>query len=581
MSAANDVLPALFLADDPDEVLAAAAALATLSAGEIQNPETINRRTGKPERSGLFCARTFGPVDDDRCLCGKYASAAHRGTTCEKCGVLCGSSRVRGERWGHLACPVGLVHPVLAPRIARALGCTARELLRVLAYEAELHQDGTVTPSTYDSERRGPLHIAERLGPRADEWLLTRVPVTPPAWRGTRRDPQDEHYAKLINRRNRLRRLLELNAPAIILDNERRMTQEAWDRLYTAVRAELAARGPIVAATDTPRARTLLQAVYDDPDSDAARRAYAAHLTREGDLRGEFITSQLANARRARPSQREADLLRRDEGRYLAPLTGLVEPNVAFRRGFIAACKTTAAAASHLDEPAWATVEQLETDIPALIRSAALRSLTSLAAPLRALVPLADDGVTLPRIHTLQLTIPRCPPEGAEAVRSGDLFPGLRALTVVHRSPRGGADWTWLTSADLLRDVERLTLVVAFERLAAIDLPAWAAVIAAHNRLTHLTIQLGKRLVTCEFRRDREWVALRVLTSAAIVERVAMGDESTAQQLTAALTALAPHDVQALRIDCPGSWFGEALAALAGALRDRFGAAIKLPRIFS
>ncbi len=580
MPAANDVLPAFFLADDPDEVLAAAAAVASLSSGEIQNPETINRRTGKPERFGLFCARTFGPVDDDRCLCGKYADASHRGTTCEKCGVLCGSSRVRGERWGHLMSPVGLVHPVLAPRIARTLGCSTRELLRVLAYEAELDQGGTVTPITFENEHRGPLHIAERLGPRADEWLLTRVPVTPPAWRGTRRDPQDELYAKLINRCNRLRRLLELNAPEIINDNERRMTQEAWDRLYAAVRAELAVRGPIVAATDTAPARALLQAVYDDPDNDAARRAYAAHLTREGDLRGEFITSQLANAKRVRPSQREADLLRRDEGRYLAPLTGLVEPSVAFRRGFVAACKTTAAAASHLDEPAWATVEQLETDIPALIRSPALRSLTSLVAPLRALVPLVRDDVTLPRIHTLQLTIPRCPPDDAEALNTGDLLPGLRALTVVHRSPRGGADWTWLTTSRLLQDVERLTLVVALERLATIDLPAWSAVIAAHPRLTSLSIQLGKRILTCEFRRDREWVTLRVITSAAIVERIAMGDASTTQQLTAALTALEPHDVQELRVECPGSWFGEELTALANALRDRFGAAIKLPKVF-
>ena len=577
---ANDVLPALFLADDPDEVLAAAAALATLSSGEIRNSEAINRRTGKPERFGLFCARTFGPVDDDRCLCGKYADPGHRGTTCEKCGVLCGPSRVRGERWGHLASPVGLVHPVLAPRIARALGCSAPALLRVLLYEAELHPDGSVTPGAYDSERRGPLHIAERLGPRADEWLLTRVPVTPPAWRGTRRDPQDEHYAKLINRCNRLRRLLELNAPEIINNNERRMTQEAWDRLYTAVRAELAARGPIVAATATPRAMALLQAVYDDPDSDAPRRAYAAHLTREGDLRGEFITSQLANAKRVRPVQREADLLRRDEGRYLAPLTGLVEPNATFRRGFVAACKTTAAAAAHLDEPAWATVEQLETDIPDLIRSPALRSLTSLAAPLRSLVQLAADAVTLPRIHTLQLTIPRCPPPGAEALQRGDLFPGLRALSVVHRSARGGADWTWLTGSALFRDVERLTLSIALERLASIDLSAWAAVIAAHPRLTHLTIQLGKRIVTCDFRRDREWVTLRVLTSAAIVERIAMGDESMVQPLTAALTALAPHDVQELRVECPGSWFGEELTNLASALRDRFGPAIKLPKIF-
>jgi len=579
VTAANDVLPALFLADDPDEVLAAAAAVERLSCGQLRSADGIHRRTGKPERGGLHCARIFGPVDDGRCLCGKYSAPADRGTCCEKCGVLCASATLRGERWGHVVSAVGLVHPRLAPRIAKALGCTTRELHDVLAFKADLRADGTVTPLAEDYQTRGPTLIAERLGARAGELLLTRIPVTPPAWRATRRDPQDSAYTALINRCNRLARLIELNAPQIILDNEQLLTQQAWDRLYTAARAELAVRGPIVAATDTARARALLQAVYDDPDSDAARRAYAEHLTREGDLRGEFITSQLANAKRTRPSQREADLLRRDFDRYVAPLTGLVDPNVGFRRGFVSSCKSTFSADQRIDEPAWATVEHLETDNPALIRSPALRSLTSLAVPLRPLVQLARDDVSLPRIHTLQLTIPRCPPPDADALHA-DLLPGLRALTVVHRSPRGGADWTWLTDSGLIQDVERLTLVVAIERLATVDLPGWAAVIAAHPRLASLTIQLGKHLVTCELRRDREWVTLRVLTSRALVECVAMGDESLAQQLSTALTALAPHDVQELRVECPGSWFGDDLTTLASTLRQQFGGAITLPNIF-
>lgn len=583
MRSANDTLPALFLADDPDEVLAAAAAVAQLSSGRLRKPETINRRTGKPERDGLYCARTFGPVDDHQCLCGKLTAPASAGQRCDKCGVLCGGNHLRGERWGHLESPVPLLHPRLAPRIARQLGCTAAELHDVFLYNAALHPGGRVLkadPERFEAESRGPLHVAGRLGERASQLLLTHIPVTPPAWRGTRRDPQDDAYARLLNRCNRLTRLLELDAPDIILDNERRMTQEAFDRLYPAVRAELSARGPLVAATHTPRAQTLLHAIYDDPDSDAARRAYAAHLTDEGDLRGEFITSQLANARRSRPTQREADLLRRDFDRYLGGLADAVEPNLKFRRGFPSACKTTRAAATKLDDPAWSTLEHLDTDLAALIRSPATRSLVSLTTTHSTLCALLSDDTAaapLPRIHTLHLTLPRCPPPLLGLLRTGDILPGLRTLTIAYASPRGDADWTWLPGTPLIQDLEHLTITTALDRLPTTPLPWWTAVLADHPRLKTITLVLGKRHIVLDLRRDRGWISLRIALSRAVAERIAISDPALADQLSATLTALGPHDVMSVRLECP-SWFSDDLENLARDIHAHFGPSTIIPR---
>ncbi|HEY8377597.1 MAG TPA: hypothetical protein VIK91_13975, partial [Nannocystis sp.] len=92
-------------------MLAAAAAVGRLSSGQVRKPEGMNRRTGKPEREGLFCARIFGPVDDLRCLCGRLDGPEFAGESCPRCGVLCGERRLRGERWGHIESPIGLVHP--------------------------------------------------------------------------------------------------------------------------------------------------------------------------------------------------------------------------------------------------------------------------------------------------------------------------------------------------------------------------------------------------------------------------------------------------------------------------------------
>lgn len=579
MPSANDALPALFLSDDADEIHAAAIAVAALSSGEVLKPEGIHRRTGKPERDGLLCARLFGPIDDGRCLCGKYTAPGGLGTRCDKCGVLCGPSSTRGERWGHIASAVGLVHPRLAPRIALALGLRQSELARVLEYGVVLESDGRLVAPHDDPEidERGAVRITTLLGDDAD-LMLSLVPVAPPLWRDTRRDPQDSAYASLVGRNLRLRRLLELNAPQILLDNERRMAQIAWDNLYKVVRKELSERAPIVVAASTTKSRALLQAVYDEPDSDAARHAYAAHLTAEGDLRGEFITSQLVDPRRTRMSQREADLLRRDEARYLAPLARLAD-RITFRRGFPSSCRSLPAAADDLTADAWSTIEHLESDLPALITSPALRSLTSLTTTDRALLGLCRAHASLPQLHTLQLSLSSSTPPDPDALRTADIFPDLRTLTVVHRSTRGQLDHTWLLGSHLLHDVTRLTLQLAEERLAALDLGAWIRCLAARPRLGSIHLGFGKRLVTFELRRDREWTRLRVVLSSALEQRVALGYGGCASDLLTALTALGPHDVLDVRVDSTGDWYGEELTGLARSLRAHFADTITLPRV--
>lgn len=429
-------------------MIEAAAAVAGLSSGRVRKPETIHRRTGKPERDGLYCARIFGPVDDLRCLCGKLSGPAHAGETCDRCGVLCGESRLRAGRWGHIESPTPLVHPRLVPRIAAALACSPSDLQAVLRFEASFTEAGAVVREELLGAR-GPVAIARRLGAAADELLITRVPVTPPAWRGTRNDPQDEAYAKLLARCNRAARLIELDAPQIILDNESHMAQAAFEKLLVAVRKELAARRPVVVAPVTPASAALLQAVYDDPDDDTPRRAYAEHLQAAGDPRGEFILRQLASAARSRAPRSELDILRRNLDRWLAPLADAVEPNVRFRRGFLADCRTTRGAAAKLDEPAWATVEHLDTDLVELIARPDLRALRRLTTRYSALHDLCSRAVVLPRIEALNVQLSGCPPTGVDLVTRGDALPGLRSLTLLSRSVRGADHFTWLDGTPL------------------------------------------------------------------------------------------------------------------------------------
>ena len=273
------------------------------SFGEVKKPETINYRTFKPERDGLFCAKIFGPVKDYECLCGKYKRLKHRGVICEKCGVEVTQSKVRRDRMGHieLASPVAHIWFLksLPSRIGLMLDMTLREIERVLYFEAFVVIDPGMTPlqrgqlltdemyleaieehgDEFDA-RMGAEAIHEllhsldlhaevgkareemgntssetklkRLSKRLKliesfiesgnkpEWMvMTILPVLPPDLRplvpldGGRFATSDlnDLYRRVINRNNRLRRLLELSAPDIIVRNEKRMLQEAVDAL--------------------------------------------------------------------------------------------------------------------------------------------------------------------------------------------------------------------------------------------------------------------------------------------------------------------------------------------------------------
>ena len=273
------------------------------SFGEVKKPETINYRTFKPERDGLFCAKIFGPVKDYECLCGKYKRLKHRGVVCEKCGVEVTQAKVRRERMGHieLASPVAHIWFLksLPSRIGLMLDMTLREIERVLYFEAFVVIDPGMTPlqrgqlltdemyleaieehgdefdarmgaeAVYELLRSIDLaseltkvreemqstssetklkRLSKRLkliesfiesGNKPEWMVMTVLPVLPPDLRplvpldGGRFATSDlnDLYRRVINRNNRLRRLLELNAPDIIVRNEKRMLQEAVDAL--------------------------------------------------------------------------------------------------------------------------------------------------------------------------------------------------------------------------------------------------------------------------------------------------------------------------------------------------------------
>jgi len=273
------------------------------SYGEVKKPETINYRTFKPERDGLFCAKIFGPVKDYECLCGKYKRLKHRGVICEKCGVEVTLSKVRRERMGHieLASPVAHIWFLksLPSRLGMVLDMTLRDIERVLYFEAYVVTEPGMTPlnrgqllseddylaktEEYGDEftaMMGAEGIRALLSGldvtseietiRADlaatgsetkikkyakrlkvleafnasgikpQWMVLEVlPVLPPELRplvpldGGRFATSDlnDLYRRVINRNNRLRRLLELKAPDIIVRNEKRMLQEAVDSL--------------------------------------------------------------------------------------------------------------------------------------------------------------------------------------------------------------------------------------------------------------------------------------------------------------------------------------------------------------
>jgi len=275
------------------------------SFGEIKKPETINYRTFKPERDGLFCARIFGPIKDYECLCGKYKRMKYRGITCEKCGVEVTLSKVRRERMGHikLASPVAHIWFLksLPSRIGLLLDMTLKDLERVLYFENYVVTEPGLTPlkqhqllSEEDfikaQEEFGDEAFTAKIGAEAlrdmlqvidieterksmreelrettsearrkklvkrlklveaflesgskPEWMIMEViPVIPPELRplvpldGGRFATSDlnDLYRRVINRNNRLKRLMELRAPDIIVRNEKRMLQEAVDALF-------------------------------------------------------------------------------------------------------------------------------------------------------------------------------------------------------------------------------------------------------------------------------------------------------------------------------------------------------------
>ena len=297
------------------------------SHGEVTKPETINYRTFKPERDGLFCAKIFGPVVDWECLCGKYKRMKHRGVICDKCGVEVTQAKVRRERLGHikLAAPVSHVwfFKGLPSRIGHLLDISLRDLERILYFEAyvvidpgdtEFKQNQLLNEDQFRATRVKPglgfkalmgaeaikellkrIHVDElaeelrdrmrsetsvqkklkyskrlrvvdsfRRSDNKPEWMiLDVVPVIPPELRplvpldGGRFATSDlnDLYRRVINRNNRLKKLMELKAPDVIVRNEKRMLQEAVDALFDNGRRGRVLRGannrPLKSLSDT------------------------------------------------------------------------------------------------------------------------------------------------------------------------------------------------------------------------------------------------------------------------------------------------------------------------------------------
>jgi DNA-directed RNA polymerase subunit beta' len=298
------------------------------SYGEVTKPETINYRTFKPERDGLFCAKIFGPVTDWECLCGKFKRMKHRGVVCDKCGVEVTQSKVRRERMGHieLASPVSHVwfFKGLPSRIGHLLDMPLRELERILYFEAycvidpgdvpTLEERQSLSEEQYrelvdqypdqftagmgaeaikellarldvdqlaremrdkmrnETSMQKRLKYAKRLkvvdafrksGNRPEWMILDVIPVIPPELRplvpldGGRFATSDlnDLYRRVINRNNRLKKLLDLKAPDVIVRNEKRMLQEAVDALFDNGRRGRVLRGsnnrPLKSLSDT------------------------------------------------------------------------------------------------------------------------------------------------------------------------------------------------------------------------------------------------------------------------------------------------------------------------------------------
>src|SRR5258706_538454 len=195
------------------------------SYGEVKKPETINYRTFKPERDGLFCAKIFGPIKDYECLCGKYKRLKHRGVICEKCGVEVTLAKVRRERMGHieLASPVAHIWFLksLPSRLGLVLDMTLRDIERVLYFEAYVITDAGLVND--EKIKRAKL--------LSEEDYLAKIEEHGDDFSASMGAEGIRELLRVINRNNRLKRLLELKAPEIIVRNEKRMLQEAVDSL--------------------------------------------------------------------------------------------------------------------------------------------------------------------------------------------------------------------------------------------------------------------------------------------------------------------------------------------------------------
>lgn len=304
----TDLFKQVMAEDEFDAIsirLASPEKIRSWSFGEVKKPETINYRTFKPERDGLFCAKIFGPTKDYECLCGKYKRLKHRGVTCEKCGVEVTLARVRRERMGHIELASPIAHiwflKSLPSRLGLVLDMTLRDIERVLYFEAYVVTDPGMVPELKtcqllseeqyldlvekytkeefkavmgaegirellqhidlpeeverlkaelevtksdakrkkNTKRLKVLEAFQRSGIKPEWMILEVLPVLPPELRplvpldGGRFATSDlnDLYRRVINRNNRLKRLLELKAPDLIVRNEKRMLQEAVDSL--------------------------------------------------------------------------------------------------------------------------------------------------------------------------------------------------------------------------------------------------------------------------------------------------------------------------------------------------------------
>jgi uncharacterized protein (TIGR02996 family) len=568
-----------YLSDDPEAILAAMGELQADSGGPVTKPEGANPRTQKPEQGGILCARIFGPVEDERCLCGKLRGDDHLGQTCDECGVLCGDSELRQRRFGHVEAPAPLLHPALRPLIAERVGCAEQDLRKVAHRAANLHADGSVVraqrneygmmvfedPAEEEHGARGLEYLHQRLGKDGDRLMPRWLPVTPPGWRDGSRDPQNDAFRRVINRAERLRRLLELDAPKIINDNEERLLQQAFEQLYETVRAELSARESGAPRADDDRTGALLVEVYATPDDDGPRAVYADRLSELGDPRGEFITLQLARPEAKRLSRAETELLRRHFDHWIGELGPVVDREV-FRRGFLQSCRAQRVeAAGLLESEAWATVELLDSDEPALITAPQLRALRELRTNARTWLALSRRGATLPRIERAMIRLTRCPPAHAEALVDRALLPNLRQLVLLHQSAKGDHDWSWLLDSELAKGLQALTLAGTLERLVELRIAAWAEVLARHPGLSTLTLSLRKKSLVFELRADKDaGFALTLRPATRFLELVAIqADIDYAGQLARALEGVEDR----LTVETKHAWFND-LEALGQRLRD-------------